>query len=94
MSSRTVDKLTGYGMRVCGEGEMSDVMRLGSGTEVADYLDDLAAELGRTLRVYVIGHKERSREETSRLIQSSDVCVDKEAWTLLDDPSRYEWVNP
>ncbi len=29
----------------------------------------------------------------TRLIKSADVVVDRPAWELLDDPSRYEWVN-
>jgi len=64
-----------------------------SGSMVADYLDGLAKDLERPLRVYVIGHRERSREETKKLIESADVCVEASAWALLDDPSRYEWVN-
>jgi hypothetical protein len=63
------------------------------GTEVADYLDGLAKELGRKPRVYVTGYKERSKEEIERLMGQADVAVDAAAWALLDDPSRYEWIN-
>lgn len=57
-------------------------------------LDELAKKLGRKPRVYVISHKERPREEIERLIKSADICVLKDAWELLDDRARYEWVNP
>jgi hypothetical protein len=71
-----------------------DFIAAGSATEVATILDEMAKQLGRKVRVYVIGHKERSRTETTRLIKSADIAVEKVAWDLLDDPSRYEWVNP
>jgi hypothetical protein len=71
-----------------------DFIVAGSATEVATVLDEMAKQLGRKVRVYVIGHKERSRTETTRLIKSADIAVEKVAWDLLDDPSRYEWVNP
>lgn len=64
-----------------------------SASEIVTYLDRLAVKLGRPPRVYVIAHKERPKDETLRLIQSSDVCVEKTAWEMLDDPTRYEWIN-
>ena len=72
----------------------NEIHAVSSGTGAVGVLDELAKQLGRKPRVYVIGHKQRSREETTRLIQSADICVEKAAWDLLDDPSRYEWVNP
>jgi hypothetical protein len=62
-----------------------------NGTEVASLLDAMAKK--RKLRVYVMNYKQRSREKTTELIRSADVVVDRPAWELLDDPSRYEWVN-
>jgi hypothetical protein len=64
-----------------------------SGAGVAACLDDMAAKLGRKVRVYVIGYKDRSKEETTRLIKSADISVMFDAWEALDDRSRYEWVN-
>lgn len=64
-----------------------------SAAEAVAYLDDLSSRLGRKVRIYVIGHKERSEKETRRLMQKSDVCVMNDAWNLIDDKSRYEWVN-
>ncbi len=70
-----------------------EVIGVTSGAGVTSVLDDLARQLGRKPRVYVMDHKDRSREETTRLIKSSDICVQKAAWDLIDDRSRYEWVN-
>ena len=66
-----------------------------NGTEVASLLDAMAKKLKprRKLKVYVMSYKQRSREKTTEMIRSADVCVDYAAWKLLDDPSRYEWVN-
>lgn len=71
-----------------------ETVEVASAAELVAYLDNLAASLGRPPRVYVIGHKERTHAEIERLIAASDVCVEKQSWSLLDDPSRYEWVNP
>lgn len=70
-----------------------DITVTGSATEILDRLDELEKELGRKLCIYVIGHKRRSRSEVERLIKLADVAVIKDAWDLLDDRSRYEWVN-
>lgn len=72
---------------------MSDVTVAHSATEILDRLDKLEKELGRKPRVYVIGYKERTREEMTRLMQQADIAVMKDAWDLLDDHSRYEWAN-
>lgn len=64
-----------------------------SGAEVAEYLDGLAKELGHRPRVYVIGYKERPRKEVERLMKQADVAINADAWALLDDTSRYDWVN-
>lgn len=66
-----------------------------SGAEVVEYLDGQATsmKLDRKLRVYVAGYKERPLAEAGALIRGSDVVVIYEAWRLVDDQSRYEWVN-
>lgn len=71
----------------------SPIYAANSGAGVAQCLDDMAKQLGRKVRVYVIGYKERPKKETARLIKSADITVMLDAWEALDDRSRYEWVN-
>lgn len=72
---------------------MSDIFVAETGAGVAQSLDEMAKRLGRKLRVYVIGHKERPLDEVRRLMNSADMAVMIDAWEALDDRSRYEWVN-
>jgi hypothetical protein len=72
---------------------VSQVFAAATGAGVAQCLDDMAAKLGRKLRVYVLGHKERPLEEVDRMMKVSDMAVELAAWQALDDRSRYEWVN-
>lgn len=72
---------------------VSPIFAASTGAGVAQCLDDHAKRLGRKLRVYVIGHKERPHEEMERLMKLADLAIELAAWEALDDRSRYEWVN-